>query len=153
MKRGFSLLLGIAAVAGAPALLMLPGGDPTPGTVRKAEQRLPVTEQLLRKLARPEWDAFCGNAAAIIESARLHAAAGDAGSAERWLRWGAAEVRQPAVMLYYGDTLAASRPEEAEVWYRRAAAAVTDPSDPAQAAFLNAVRSRLREGEAHAERP
>ncbi len=137
-------------MAGAPLLLSLPGGSRRPGAIREMEAVLSPEERFARKLARPEWDAFCGNAAAIVESAGLHFGHDDPDAAERWLRYGAEEVRQPAVMLCYGDYLASSRPEEARLWYRRAAATVTDPGDPAQAAFLEAVRIRLTQEASHA---
>lgn len=139
-----NLATGLLAVCGSPALLFLQSnqsdfeGPSTPERTGEEIQFEPVSE----------WAAWAkeGHSDSLIRLAEYYRRRGREQMAEAWLRYGAIQLRNPALTLYYGDYLRNRNHErdlaQARMLYRRALAAAEQHR---QKKFADAVRQRLAE--------
>lgn len=141
-KNQLNLLIGFAAVCCPPLLLLLQ----TRPTGANAPTRPERTPEEIRFEPVSEWTAWAreGHSESLIRLAEYYRQDGREETAEAWLRHGAVQLRNPALMLYYGDYLRQKRNRRdlhfAYFLYRRVL--VLAERDH-QKTFAEAVRQRL----------
>lgn len=149
--------LALAALLGGPGFFFVQTFFSHPDATRPTEPAWPAAERTLRERSNSSESALAGKsgeAAALVDDLLKH---GEHRRAEAWLLYGAAELRSPALMLYYADFLrrhaGAGGRSRALAWYARAE--LTAGGDrPEERNFRAAVQQQRRELETegrHAE--
>ncbi|MDR0932958.1 MAG: hypothetical protein LBM70_08080 [Victivallales bacterium] len=137
------LLLGGVAAIGGPALFYLQSSYPTTSKY-PVEPAWSKEELLSRELATLGDDVIHGSMGGIARFATYLIRIGDRETAESWIRYGASQLKGPALMLFYADFLR-NRGDipgmiRANYWYARAELTIPANPNADQIKFLQTVR-------------
>ena len=141
-RNSTNLAAALAAVCGPPLLLFLQSR----WSVSPASSRPERTPEEIRFEPVSEWAAWAreGHSESLIRLAEYYRRCGREETAEAWLRHGAIQLRNPALMLYFGDYLCRRRRHgdlhAARLLYRRVLALAERDR---QKEFADVVRQRL----------